>query len=77
MRWKALFPKFQATLPQIVHPTAVYEDDKGDLFTLLINGKQPKSSTDLFILWQLRIMSTVIVQSGKTLRDEPKAMEYA
>ena len=61
----------------MVHPTAVYETDSGDLYTLLINGKQPKSSTDLFILWQLRMMSEVIVQSGKTLRDEPKALEYS
>jgi hypothetical protein len=51
-KWNSIFPKFNvAKIPQIVHPTAVYEDERGDLYTLKINGTQPKSSTDLFILW--------------------------
>ena len=61
-----------------MHPTAVYEEEHtGDLHTLLINGMQPKSKTDLFILWHLRMLSTCLIQSGKTLREEPKAMEHA
>ena len=56
----------------------MYEEaHTGDLYTLLINGKQPKSTTDLFILWHLRMLSTCLLQSGKTLREEPKGMEYA
>ena len=61
LRWSTIFPRFDVNRPQIVHPTAVYEDTNGDLYTLLINGMQPKSSTDLFILWQLRMMADVIV----------------
>ena len=61
-----------------MHPTAVYEEaHTGNLYTLLINGTQPKSTTDLFILWHLRMLSTCLIQSGKTLREEPKGMEYA
>ena len=52
-RWSSIFPNFDAHKKshQIIHPTAVYEDHRGDLYTLKINGTQPKSSTDLFILW--------------------------
>lgn len=59
-----------------MHSTAVYEDSRGKLYTLKLNGLQPKSVTDLSIVWSNRMMANCIIQSGKTLRDEPKALSY-
>jgi hypothetical protein len=41
-----------------------------------MNGLQPKSATDFFVLWGLRLMADGFIQSGKSLREEHDAMTY-
>lgn len=49
--FKRIFPLSDFTKPHLIHPTAVYETKEKDLFILKINGLQPKSATDFFVLW--------------------------
>ncbi len=78
--FKTIFPAFNPVnttgITKVIHPTAVYEDPKGDLYILLINGLQPKSATDFFVLWNIRMTSEALIQSGKSLREEHDAMSY-
>lgn len=57
-----------------MHPTAVY-DKNGELFTIKINGKNPKNIRDYFHLWNIRFESDCIIQTGKTLREEPRCFD--
>lgn len=59
-QWKQMYPYFNNVRSQVVHPTAVYEHN-GELYTLLINGLQPKNKLDLFLLWNLRFKSDCIL----------------
>ena len=59
--FKRIFPLSDFSLPALIHPTAVYEDTKGELYILKINGLQPKSTTDFFILWQQRLMASALI----------------
>jgi hypothetical protein len=49
--FKRLFPKFDLTGNKLIHPTAVLEDPNGEFFILKMNGLQPLSATDFFVLW--------------------------
>jgi hypothetical protein len=42
-----------------------------------MNGLQPKSATDFFVLWHLRMISEALLQSGKSLREEHDCMEFS
>lgn len=37
-KFKSIFPKANLLGQKVVHPTAVYEDKKGDFHILLMNG---------------------------------------
>jgi hypothetical protein len=55
----------------------VHEDpNTGIMKILLMNGKQPKSATDFLILWNMRLLSQALIQSGKSLREEPEALSF-
>ena len=60
----------------MIHPSAVFEDPAGDFHILLMNGLQPKSSTDFLVLLHLRMMADAIISSGKSLREEPDAYSF-
>lgn len=59
----------------MVHPTACLEKDDGTLITININGKQPKNINDYFHLWYLRFESDCIIQTGKSIREEPDSYD--
>ena len=76
-KWRELFPHMKLKKQTVVHPSAVLEDpENGELNIMRINGLQPKSPTDFFLLWNLRLMSDALVTSGKSLRDEPDTYTY-
>ena len=82
-KFKTIFPAFdqgaklRSGLPLVIHPTAMYQASPNEeLIILLMNGLQPKSSTDFFVLWHLRTISETLIQSGKSLREEHDAMSY-
>ena len=77
--FKSIFPNTDigsTTRGKVIHPTAVYEDSKGDFHILLMNGKQPVSKTDFFVLWHQRMAASTLIQSGKSLREEFHAFSY-
>ena len=41
-----------------------------------MNGKQPLSKLDFFVLWHQRMMATTLIQSGKSLREEFHALSF-
>jgi riboflavin biosynthesis pyrimidine reductase len=55
----------------VLHVTAVWEDEAGDLRALRICGATPVSSTDAFVLGVARARADVIVTTGASLRAEP------
>jgi hypothetical protein len=52
------------------------QPNTGELIILLMNGLQPKSATDFFVLWHLRMIADTLLQSGKSLREEHDAISY-
>lgn len=77
--FKALFPYTDlcgVRKARVIHPTAVYEDPKGDLYIIMMNGRQPLSATDFFVLLHQRMLASTLVQSGKSLREEFGAYDF-
>lgn len=55
----------------VLHVTAVWQDETGDLRTLRIREETPVSTTDAFVLGVARARASVIVTTGASLRAEP------
>jgi riboflavin biosynthesis pyrimidine reductase len=55
----------------VLHVTAVWEDEAGDLRALRICDETPVSATDAFVLGVARARAHVIVTTGASLRAEP------
>ncbi len=82
-KFKGIFPAFNPNAklrsgqPLVIHPTAMYQHPaSGDLIILLMNGLQPKSPSDFFVLWHLRMIAETLIQSGKSLREEHDALSF-
>ena len=62
---------FDATLPGVLQPAAVWRDADGRLRAIRINEHAPQSGDDALVLGLCRARADAVVTSGRILREEP------